>query len=90
MRIALFSETFTPAVNGVVNSVRQVADRLARRGHDPIVFAPSGAPYETPSGYRVEVITVPSMALPGYRELAVARPCAAWRAIGTDRPAFLR
>jgi phosphatidylinositol alpha 1,6-mannosyltransferase len=74
VRIALIAETFTPAVNGVVNSVRQVADRLAQRGHHPVIVAPSGATYETPSGHSIEVVTVPSMAVPGYRELAVARP----------------
>ncbi|HZC72623.1 MAG TPA: glycosyltransferase family 1 protein [Jatrophihabitans sp.] len=76
MRVALFAETFTPAVNGVVNSVRQVADRLARRGHQPVVVAPSGQTYRLASGHEIEVVTVPSMAVPGYRELAVARPTA--------------
>jgi phosphatidylinositol alpha 1,6-mannosyltransferase len=74
VRIALVSETFTPAVNGVVNSVRQVADRLAQRGHEPIVIAPSGTSYRTSAGRTIDVRTVPAMVLPGYRELAVARP----------------
>jgi phosphatidylinositol alpha 1,6-mannosyltransferase len=74
VRIALVAETFTPAVNGVVNSVRQVADRLARRGHQPIVVAPSGATYESACGAVIEVVTVPAMTLPGYRDLTVARP----------------
>ena len=83
VRIALIAETFTPAVNGVVNSVRQVADRLAQRGHQPIVVAPSGETFRTPSGHSIEVVTVPSVALPGYRELAVARP-------GADVASILR
>jgi phosphatidylinositol alpha 1,6-mannosyltransferase len=76
VRIALIAETFTPAVNGVVNSVRQVADRLAQRGHQPVVIAPSGETYQTASGRTIKVVTVPAMAVPGYRELAVARPSA--------------
>lgn len=72
----MFAETFTPAVNGVVNSVRQVADQLARRGHAPIVVAPSGATYQTPGGHTIEVVTVPAMAVPGYPQLTVARPSA--------------
>jgi phosphatidylinositol alpha 1,6-mannosyltransferase len=83
VRIALIAETFTPAVNGVVNSVRQVADRLARRGHTPVVVAPSGVAYRSASGHQIDVVTVPSMAMPGYRELAVARP-------GADVAAVLR
>jgi len=74
VRIALVAETFTPAVNGVVNSVRQVADRLARRGDRPVVVAPSGAPYVSACGARIEVVTVPALTLPGYRDLSVARP----------------
>jgi phosphatidylinositol alpha 1,6-mannosyltransferase len=76
VRIALIAETFTPAVNGVVNSVRQVADRLVSRGHEPVIVAPSGQTYRSTSGRPIEVVTVPAMALPGYRELAVARPSA--------------
>lgn len=74
MRIALIAETFTPAVNGVVNSVLHVADNLARRGHTPMVVAPSGADYVSRSGYPIPVVTVPAMTLPGYRQLQVGRP----------------
>ncbi|GAB2470446.1 glycosyltransferase family 4 protein [Jatrophihabitans fulvus] len=74
MRIALIAETFTPAVNGVVNSVRQVADQLAGRGHRPVVVAPSGTAYLTARGHAVDVVTVPSTRLPGYRGLEIARP----------------
>ena len=74
VRVLLVAETFTPAVNGVVNSVRQVADQLAARGHEPIVVAPSGSTYRGATGHRIEVITVPSVTLPGYRGLSVARP----------------
>jgi phosphatidylinositol alpha 1,6-mannosyltransferase len=74
VRIALIAETFTPAVNGVVNSVRQVADQLAARGHRPVVVAPSGQSYRSTCGADIEVHRVPSMPVPGYRNLAVARP----------------
>jgi phosphatidylinositol alpha 1,6-mannosyltransferase len=74
VRIALIAETFTPAVNGVVNSVIQVADNLARRGHEPVVVAPSGASYQSRSGLPIPVVRVPSVTLPGYRQVQVARP----------------
>lgn len=72
--MTLVAETFTPAVNGVVNSVVRVADELAERGHQPVVVAPSGHTYRSASGHRVEVVQVPSVMLPGYRGLSVARP----------------
>jgi phosphatidylinositol alpha 1,6-mannosyltransferase len=68
------AETFTPAVNGVVNSVLQVADRLAARGHDPVVIAPSGESYLSAGGKEIEVVRVPSVAMPGYRGISIARP----------------
>ena len=74
MRIALIAETFTPAVNGVVNSVLQVADNVARRGHEPVVVAPCGESYRSRCGYPVPVVRVPSLTLPGYRQVQVARP----------------
>jgi phosphatidylinositol alpha 1,6-mannosyltransferase len=74
LRVALVAETFLPAVNGVVNSVLRAADHLAVRGHEPVVVAPSGESYESRCGATVRVITVPSMRLPLYRGLSVARP----------------
>jgi phosphatidylinositol alpha 1,6-mannosyltransferase len=74
VRVTLVAETFTPAVNGVVNSVIRVADQLAERGHHAVVVAPSGQTYRSASGHRIEVVRVPSIALPGYRGLSVARP----------------
>src|SRR5664279_4466647 len=74
VRVTLVSETFTPAVNGVVNSVVRVADELANLGHQPVVVAPSGQSYRSASGHTIEVIRVPSLILPGYRGLSIARP----------------
>jgi phosphatidylinositol alpha 1,6-mannosyltransferase len=74
VRVTLVAETFTPAVNGVVNSVRQVVEQLAIRGHHPTIVAPSGESYRTSTGHLVEVVQVPSVDLPHYRGLSVARP----------------
>jgi phosphatidylinositol alpha 1,6-mannosyltransferase len=74
VRIALIAETFAPAVNGVVNSVKHVADELADRGHEPVVVAPSGETYRGARGATVPVVRVPGLPLPGYRDLTVARP----------------
>jgi phosphatidylinositol alpha 1,6-mannosyltransferase len=74
MRVAVVAETFLPAVNGVVTAVLRLVDHLAVRGHDPVVVAPSGVGYESRCGAQVEVVTVPTMRLPRYRQLAPARP----------------
>ncbi|TFV48997.1 glycosyltransferase family 1 protein [Blastococcus sp. TF02A-35] len=74
MRVAVVAETFRPAVNGVVNSVLRTVDHLAVRGHTPVVVAPSGGSYQSPCGAEVQVVTVPSMRLPLYRGLPLARP----------------
>src|SRR5664279_2754246 len=76
VRVTLVAETFQPAVNGVVNSVVRVAEQLAARGHEPVVVAPSGVPFRTPSGHLIDVVRVPSVSLPSYRGLSVARPSA--------------
>ena len=76
MRIALVAETFLPATNGVVNSVLRVADELTAQNHTAVILAPAGAPDHviTRTGVPVEVHTVRSRELPGYRGLMVARP----------------
>lgn len=84
VRVAIAAETFTPAVNGVVNSVLQVADQLATRGHHVTVIAPSGAPYISAHGHAIDVRRVPSVALPGYRGLSIARPTLDLRPLLTE------
>lgn len=72
--MTIVAETFSPAVNGVVNSVLQVADQLASRGHQPTIVAPSGSSYRSRSGHDIEVVPIASVALPGYRGLSIAKP----------------
>jgi glycosyltransferase involved in cell wall biosynthesis len=48
MRIALFTETFLPKVDGIVTTLTQTIRHLTRLGHEVLVFAPDGgvAAYE--------------------------------------------
>lgn len=57
-------------MNGVTGSVLQILRHLEQRGHDAHVVAPAaaGAPREI-SGARID--TIPSLALPGYRNVRV-------------------
>lgn len=74
LRVAVVAETFLPSVNGVVNSVLRTVNHLAVRGHRPVVVAPSGEPFEARCGAPVDVVTVPAMRIPRYRQLTFARP----------------
>ncbi|GAB3599803.1 GDSL-type esterase/lipase family protein [Microbacterium tumbae] len=64
------TESFLPHMNGVTGSVLQILRHLERSGHEAHVIAPDaeGIPAEV-HGARVE--PVPSLALPGYRNVRV-------------------
>lgn len=71
MRIALFTETFLPKTDGVVNTLCQVLDHLARRGHTSLLFAPAGGPDRYA---RTLVIGLPAVPFPLYPELKLVPP----------------
>jgi glycosyltransferase involved in cell wall biosynthesis len=84
MRIALFTETFLPKVDGIVTRLRHTIEHLQRDGHQVMVFCPEGGL----SAYQGAVITgVPAFPSPFYPELkmAVPRPSIG-RAIERFRP----
>ncbi|KJL28199.1 GDSL-type esterase/lipase family protein [Microbacterium oxydans] len=64
------TESFLPHMNGVTGSVLQILRHLERTGHQAHVIAPAavGMPSEV-TGARIEPI--PSLALPGYRNVRV-------------------
>ena len=68
LRIAIVSESFLPAVNGVTNSVLRVIENMTQRGHHVEVIAPGPSVSE----YNGAVVHgVPSFALPAYSELRI-------------------
>jgi glycosyltransferase involved in cell wall biosynthesis len=71
LRIALFTETFLPATDGVVTRLRYTIEGLARAGDELLIFAPSGAP-ETFSGARI--YGVPGVPFPPYPEKKMCPP----------------
>jgi phosphatidylinositol alpha 1,6-mannosyltransferase len=71
MRIALFTETFLPKIDGVVNTLCYLLQHLERSGHQALLFAPEGAP-ETYAGARV--IGIKGRGLPVYPELKMVNP----------------
>ncbi|WP_098485041.1 glycosyltransferase family 4 protein [Georgenia soli] len=64
MRVAIVTESFLPAANGVTTSVLRVLDHLAARGHDAVVVCPGPAPRKY-AGFRV--IEAPSFSYRGFR-----------------------
>lgn len=65
MRIAIFTESFEPIINGVSVSVATLRDGLIARGHEVYLFAPHFPKHEDGEGvYRFSSLTTPLA--PGY------------------------
>lgn len=71
MRIALFTETFLPKVDGIVTRLSHTVDHLHRLGDDVLVVSPDGGLKEH-CGARIH--GVPGFPLPLYPELKLALP----------------
>jgi glycosyltransferase involved in cell wall biosynthesis len=82
MRIALFSETFLPKIDGIVTRLRHTVDHLQRHGDQVLVIAPDGGITEHKGA---KVYGVSGFPLPLYPELKMALPRPA---IGSALEAF--
>ena len=71
MRIALFTETFLPKVDGIVTRLRHTIEHLQRNGDRVLVVAPEGGITEYKGA---TVYGVPGVPLPLYPELKLALP----------------
>jgi glycosyltransferase involved in cell wall biosynthesis len=71
MRIAIFTETFLPKIDGIVNTLTYLLAHLERRGHECMVFAPDGGPSHL--GY-TKVVGLPAYPFPLYPELRIVPP----------------
>jgi len=77
MRIAVFTETAPPSINGVVRRLDETIRLLARAGDQVLVFAPAGG---SDHWHGAEVVGAPSIPLPMYPEILVGMPRPALRA----------
>lgn len=68
MRIAFWSDTFPPQVNGVANVTQDLAAALTEIGHDVVVFTVTGEDHvETTEGGGTYVVNrIPSLPLPNF------------------------
>ena len=46
LRIAVFTETFLPKIDGIVSILTLMLRRLQEQGHQVILFGPAGGPQE--------------------------------------------
>jgi glycosyltransferase involved in cell wall biosynthesis len=71
VKLALFTETFLPKVDGIVTRLTKTVQHLVAAGDEVVVFCPEGAP---DSFMGARVVGVPAMPLPLYPELKLALP----------------
>jgi len=71
VRIAFFTETFLPKVDGIVTRLTKTLPHLVQAGDEVLIFCPEGAP-DNHAG--AQVVGVPAMPLPLYPELKLALP----------------
>jgi glycosyltransferase involved in cell wall biosynthesis len=71
VRIAFFTETFLPKVDGIVTRLTKTLPHLVEAGDEVLIFCPEGAP-DSHAG--AQVVGVPAMPLPLYPELKLALP----------------
>ncbi len=81
MRIAFFSETFIPKVDGIVTRLRNTISQLRRAGDEVLIFAPEGGITDF-EGARV--VGMPSTPFPLYPELRLSLPRRSMRRILLD------
>jgi glycosyltransferase involved in cell wall biosynthesis len=71
MRIALFTETFLPKVDGIVTRLRHTVEHLQRNGDQVLIFCPDGGLKEYKGA---KIYGVSGFPLPLYPELKLALP----------------
>lgn len=83
-RVVIFTETFLPRVDGIVNTLKWSLRGLVEAGWEPLVVAPAGNTGTLPG---VRVIGAPSIVFPLYPEVRLAYPTPdVWRRLDAFRP----
>jgi glycosyltransferase involved in cell wall biosynthesis len=71
MRVALFTETFLPKIDGIVTVTCLLLDHLAKRGVESVIVAPTNGLEQY---NQTRVIAVPNIPFPLYPEVRVGPP----------------
>jgi glycosyltransferase involved in cell wall biosynthesis len=77
MRIALFTETFIPKIDGIVTTLCETARQLRILGHEVLIFAPDGG---IPAFEGARIIGMKGRSFALYPELQLSLPRASMRA----------
>ncbi|MFV9503549.1 MAG: glycosyltransferase family 4 protein [Oscillochloridaceae bacterium umkhey_bin13] len=84
MRIAIFTETFLPKIDGVVTILCQALERLQAQGHTVLLFGPPGGPEQYAGA---TIVGVGGPRLPFYPELRMNIPRRfVWEQLQAFRP----
>jgi glycosyltransferase involved in cell wall biosynthesis len=71
MRIALFTETFLPKVDGIVTRLKHTIEQLQKHGDEVLLFCPAGG---LRSYHGAKIYGLSAFPLPLYPELKIALP----------------
>ncbi len=72
MRIAIFSDSYNPSLDGVVTQINNMVREFTSAGHEVLVVAPAhSARMEEHTKGRLREILLPSIALPTYRDYRI-------------------
>ena len=74
MKIAVFSDTFKPRVDGVTISTYQFIEALTEKGHEFLIFCPEYSSDNTVEIAGNKIIRLSSLPLPSYPEIRMALP----------------
>jgi len=84
LRIAVFTETFLPKIDGIVSILTLMLRRLQEQGHKVLLFGPEGGPTEYAGA---EIVGVGGPPLPFYPELKISLPRPfVWRRLRDFQP----
>ncbi len=74
MRIAIFTDSFWPQINGVTTAIWNYCVPLADAGNEFLILAPKpfGGVANAPTHKNIEIIWLPSFPLPSYKDYLVA------------------
>src|SRR3989344_8401772 len=72
MNIAIFTDSYSPQINGVVTQIKNMGKELKKRGHNVLIVAPSSnSRHGEEDENGVKVIYLPSIALPTYPDYRI-------------------